>query len=168
MIIMKKLVFILLILAINSQIFAQEIALEEVELVSNYNYLTASTTDMLSKPVKKLEASVLNYKMVNSNAEYDKGEIYSINFKIPEGIIVADFNNEGKIISTYEKYTNVRLPLEVIYAILEQYPNWSITNNTYYVNYHTKKGITKRLYKIKLVNDAKNLEVKTDENGNFL
>ncbi|MFD0988834.1 nicotinate-nucleotide adenylyltransferase [Mariniflexile jejuense] len=165
---MKKFVFILLVFGINTQIIAQEIALAEVELVSNYNYLTASTTDMLAKPVKKLEASVLDYKMEKSSAEYDKGEIYSITFKIPEGSIVADFNNEGKIISTTEKYTNVRLPLEVIYAILEQYPNWSITNNTYYVNYHTNKGITKRLYKIKLVNDAKSLDIKTDENGNFL
>ena len=96
---MRKIIFILLIFGFNIQLFAQEIALAEIELVQNYKYLTANTSNMLAKPVKKLEASVLDYKIENSNHEYEKGEIYNVTFKIPEGSIIAAFNNEGKILN---------------------------------------------------------------------
>jgi hypothetical protein len=165
---MKKLVFGLIVCGLTTHMFAQEITLDEIQLFSNHNYFTATNTEQVALPVKKLEDQVLDYKADKSDFKYDKGEIYNVTFSIPEGKIIAAYNDEGKLVSTIEKYTNVRLPSEVIYAILERFPKWAIMSNTYYVNFHREHGITKKLYKIEIVNDDKSLDIKTDEQGNFI
>ena len=148
--------------------FSQEITLDEIQLFSNHNYFTATNTEQLALPVKKLEDQVVDYKADKTDFKYDKGEIYNVTFSIPEGNIIAAYNDQGLLVSTIEKYTNVRLPSEVIYAILNRFPNWAIVSNIYYVNYHNEKGITKKLYKIELINADKSLDIKTDDKGNFL
>ncbi|MFB9056451.1 nicotinate-nucleotide adenylyltransferase [Mariniflexile ostreae] len=165
---MKNLVFGLIVFGFATQGFTQEIALAEVELVANHNYLNVINTESVALPVKKLENEVLKYNIKDSGFEYERGETYQVTFSLPEGKIIAAYNDEGTLLSTEEKYKNVKLPSKVIYGILEKYPNWAIINNTYYVNYHNEKGVTKRLYKIRLVNDEKSLAIKADEKGNFI
>ena len=91
-----------------------------------------------------------------------------MSFYIPEGEIIAAFNNDGKILRTFEKYNNIRLPLEVLQMIANRYPNWAIAGNTYLVSFHCDKGVTKKLYKIRLENMDEVLNIKTDEKGIFL
>ena len=165
---MKKIAFGLIVLGLTTHMFSQEITLDEIQLFSNHNYFTASNTEQLALPVKKLEDKVVDYKAEKSDYKYSKGEIYNVTFSIPEGKIVAAYDDDGKLISTIEKYSNVRLPSEVIYSILNRFPNWAIISNTYYVNFHNEKGITKKLYKIELTNADKSLDIKTDEKGKFI
>ena len=130
-------------------------------------------TIICKQQIRALKLYLLNKYRINYNAtnpEIDEsGKIaYTISFYTPDGKIIADYNTEGKIISTTEKYKNVRLPLEVLQAIAKRFPNWSILEDTYHISYHCEKGITQKVFKIKLANDEKVLNVKTNDTGDFL
>jgi hypothetical protein len=165
---MKKILFGLFIFGFTVQMNSQTIELKEVEVVANYNYLQATNTKSEALPVQKIQEKVLKYKATNGDFD-DYGEVaYTISFYTPDGQIIADYNTEGKILSTTEKYKNVRLPLEVLQAIAKRFPNWAIQEDTYHVSYHCEKGITQKVYKIKLMNEDKIVNIKTNDNGEFM
>jgi len=165
---MKKLLLGLFIFGLTTQINAQTIELPEVELSVNYKYLNATNSEEIAVPVKKLVKEVLAFNEDNTDVYIDDNGEYSVSFYIPEGEIIAAFNNDGKILRTFEKYNNIRLPLEVLRMIANRYPNWAIAGNTYLVSFHCDKGVTKKLYKIRLENMDEVLNIKTDEKGIFL
>ncbi|MFH6770233.1 nicotinate-nucleotide adenylyltransferase [Gaetbulibacter aquiaggeris] len=165
---MKKLFLGLFIFGLTTQINAQTIELPEVELSVNYKYLNTTNSKEIAVPVKKLVNEVLAFNEDNTDVYIDDNGEYSVSFYIPEGEIIAAFNKEGKILRTFEKYNNIRLPLEVLQMIANRYPNWAIAGNTYLVSFHCEKGITKKLYKIRLENVDEVLNIKTDEKGIFL
>ncbi len=165
---MKKLIFGLVIFGFTAQMNSQSIELKEVEVVANYNYIEATNTGMEALPVQRMQAVVKDYKAQNIEKD-NLGEIaYSMSFYNSDGKVIADYNTEGKIIRTTEKYKNVRLPLEVLQAISKNYPNWTILEDTYYVSYQHDKGVTKKVYKIKIMNDNKVLNIKTNHSGDFI
>jgi len=67
-----------------------------------------------------------------------------------------------------EKYKNIALPNAVAESVVKNYAGWTIAENAYLVNYHDKKGVTRKEYKILLEKDNRRMRVKTDENGNML
>lgn len=164
---MKKLVLGLLIFGLTTQLYSQVIELSEVEISVNYKYLDAIDADVKAKPVKLLEENALNYKAKKDEIYDDEYDNYKVSFHIPDGKIVAAYDNNGKIIRTIEKYKNVRLPQEVLQAVAKRFPNWAIIEDVYLVNYHCDKGVKKQ-YKIKIKNEDKVVNVKTDEKGNFI
>ncbi len=165
---MKKLLLGLFIFGLTTQINAQTIELPEVELSVNYKYLNANNSEEIAVPVKKLVNEVLAFSDDNNDVYIDDNGEYSVSFYIPEGQIIAAFNKEGKILRTFEKYNNIRLPLEVLQMIANRYPNYAIAGNSYLVSFHCEKGVTKKLYKIRLENVDEVLNIKTDEKGIFL
>jgi len=165
---MKKIIFGLFVFGLTTQIFAQEIALAEVEVVANYNYANATNIELIALPVKNLQAKVLEFKAEKGVLEYEDGVSYNVYFNNNDGKIIVAYDTTGKIVKTTEKYKNVRLPLEVLRSIVNHFPNWTIVEDTYHVNYHCEKGITEKLYKIQLVNADKTVDIKTDEKGNFI
>ena len=164
---MKKLILGLLIFGLTTQLYSQVIELSEVEISVNYKYLDAIDTDVTAKPVKLLEDNALNYETNKDDIYDDEYDNYKVSFHIPDGKIVAAYDNEGKILRTIEKYKNIRLPLEVLQAIATRFPNWAVVENVYLVNYHCDKGVKKQ-YKIKIQNEDKVVNIKTDEKGNFI
>ena len=165
---MKKLIFGLLIIGFTAQMNSQSIELKEVEVVANYNYIEATSTGMEALPVQKMQAVVKDYKAQNIELDTNGDIAYSMSFYNGDGKVIADYNTEGNILRTTEKYKNVRLPLEVLQAISKQYPNWTILEDTYYVSYQHDKGVTKKVYKIKIMNDNKVLNIKTNHSGDFI
>ncbi len=164
---MKKLVLGLLILGLTTQLYSQVIELSEVEISVNYKYLDAVDADITAKPVKLLEENALNYETNKDDVYDDEYDNYKVSFHIPDGKVVVAYNNEGKILRTIEKYKNIRLPLEVLQAVATRFPNWAVVENVYLVNYHCDKGVKKQ-YKIKIKNEDKVVNIKTDEKGNFI
>ncbi len=167
---MKKLVLILFLIGIISPNFAQVTQpeeLKEVNLVAvNYKYLDAVTKQEVAIPVKKLEQHVARYDIKSSEIYHDDYDTYDIRFFIPEGSILAAYDSDGKLIRTIEKYKNIGIPDAVRKTVREKYPNWSISNNVYLVNYHDLKGAEKK-YKLKLEKGNDVMRIKTDENGNI-
>ncbi len=169
---MKKLLLILFVMGfvvpMQSQIIKTEELSEVIVYATNYKYLNnIDTQEEASIPVEMLRRKVAAFDVKSSEYYQDDYDIYNINFFIPEGKILAAYDKDGKIIRTAERFKNIELPNSVKAAVLDRFPEWTITKDTYVTHYYEKKGVTKK-YKLKLENGDKVLRVKLDENGKFL
>ncbi|SDQ60594.1 nicotinate-nucleotide adenylyltransferase [Flagellimonas zhangzhouensis] len=169
---MKKLLLVLFVMGIvapmQSQIIKTEELSEVIVYATNYKYLNSiDTKEEASLPVEMLRRKVAAFDVKNSEYYQDDYEVYNINFYIPEGKILAAYDKDGKIIRTAERFNNVNLPLSVKNAVLDRFPGWTITKDSYITHYYDKKGVTKK-YKLKLENGDKVLRVKVDDKGEFL
>jgi hypothetical protein len=118
-------------------------------------------------PVEMLERKVAAFNLEDSDYYQDDYDFYQIRFFIPDGKILAAYDKDGKILRTIEKFKNVKLPESVSNAVLDRFPGWTVSEDTYLVNYHQTKGVEKS-YKLTLVNGDKKIRVKLDDKGNFL
>ena len=169
---MKKLMLGLFLIGLTIPSFSQIIKTEELSDVvvyaTNYKYLNnVNSQEVASIPVTALERKVAAYDIKNSDIYMDEYDFYEVAFYIPEGKILAAYDKDGNIIRTAEKFKDINLPLSVKEAVLDRFPEWTITKDIYLVTYHDDKGTTKK-FKLKLVNGDKVMRVKLDAGGNFL
>lgn len=169
---MKKLLLTLLSLGIaislQSQIIKTEQLSEVIVYATNYKYLNnIDTEEEASIPVEMLRRKVAAFDVKGSEYYQDDYDLYNINFFIPEGKILAAYDKDGRIIRTAERFKDINLPNTVKKAVLDRFPEWTITKDIYLVTYHNEKGVTKK-YKLKLENGDKVMRVKVDEKGEFL
>lgn len=167
---MKKLITGLILLGLTMSAFAQVRTekLSEVEVLGvNFAYISKLNVDEPSLPVKTLHEKVAAYDLFNNgtyNPEYDA---HYISFFIPEGYILASYNNDGELISTAEKFKDVQLPDHVKDVVMMQYPGWVIESDVYNIKYHFKTGIDRK-YRITIANNGKKKVLKIDAEGVFL
>ncbi len=174
---MKKIIIGLILLGCMAQNFAQEeiripeavIILEEVEIRSiNYKYLNSVGTSEVALPVKMLEKKVANFDILNSKYYLVEERYHYVLFKIPEGKILAVYNNKGEIVRTSEKFRDIPLALCISNAVVDKYPGWRITGDIYLVKYKSKNKTTSKVYTLFIEKDGKKKRLKTDEKGNIL
>ncbi|WP_298493659.1 nicotinate-nucleotide adenylyltransferase [uncultured Algibacter sp.] len=167
---MKKLILGLLLLGLTTQIYAQDPVpteqLPPIFVVHNYKYLSSSSAEDVAIPVEKLQLKVSDFDIKSLDIYTDENELYDVYFIIPEGKVLASYNDKGDLLSTAERYKNIKLPIPVSKAIAERFPNWYVSKNIYLVNYHDS-GKTRKLYKITLENGEQRIRVKVDDRGNF-
>ena len=168
---MKKFIIGLFVIGLTSQVFAQVTKVEKLSNVTvtaiNYKYLNAIDSKEVAIPVKMLERKAAAYNVEDSEFYTDDFVYYTISFVIPEGKIVAVYNDEGEVIRTIERFENVKLPTAVRDAVAERFPQWTIVKDAYRVSYVKDKG-AKKSYKLKLKNGDKTMRVKIDDAGEFL
>lgn len=169
---MKRIVLGLFFIGLTTQAFAQIVKTEQLSEVTvyatNYKYLNSvKTGEVASLPVAMLERKVAAFNLKDSEYYQDDYDYYQINFYIPDGKILAAYDKDGKLLRTAERFKDVNLPMSVKEAVMERFPEWTITKDIYVVHYHDTKGVTKR-YKLKLENGDKTLRVKIDDTGKFL
>ena len=168
---MKRLMFVLVVIGLLGQSYAQIIAEEQLSEVVvtavNYKYLDQVDSKSAAVPVKMLERMVSSYDLKDSELYSDEYETYTVSFFIPEGKIVAAYDKDGKVIRTIEKFKNVKMHKPVMEAVAKRFPGWEVAKDVYLVHYHDTKGVTKK-YKLVLTNGDQKIRVKTDEKGNFL
>lgn len=166
---MKKLIFILLLLGLTFQVYAQiSEQLPEVVISVNYKYLDAVTGEDIAKPVEMLQKEVALYDLKNSELYSDEYSDYYVTFYIPEGKILAAYDKDGNLTRTIEKFKNVKLPNHIAKSIAERFPGWNVEKDIYKLSYHHKKGVINQEYKVRLQNGDKTLKVKVDADGNFM
>jgi len=164
---MKKLMFFLISMGFVSQFHAQDIKLPEVVISAvNYKYLNAVNSEDSDPSVVRLEQEVAFYNVRESDLYEDEYDSYMIEFYIPDGRIVAAYDKDGNILRTIEKFKSVKLPKDVRDAVFTRFPNWTLDDDVYYVNYTNKDA--KKVYKIKLRNGKEVLRVKIDAEGHFM
>lgn len=169
---MKKIVLGLLALGLTTQAFSQIVKTEQLSEVTvyatNYKYLNdVNTMEVASVPVQLLERKVASYNVKDSDFYQDDYDLYNITFFIPEGKILAAYDKDGKLLRTAEKFKDINLPTSVKTAVLDRFPEWTITKDVYLVNYKDGRP-TKKTYKLKLENGDEVLRVKLNEKGQFL
>ena len=166
---MKKLLSVVFTLSSLSLIYSQTVELPETVITVNSDYMNSVEYENNCSYVNKLEKALLEYKSSQLSELYDtKNDIYNVTFQIPEGQIVASFNKDGKIIKTFEKYNNIRLPHIVLQAIAEKYPQSSIVEDVYVVKFHCDEDALEQVYKIKIKNNDSIITVKTNKKGEFI
>ncbi len=131
----------------------------------NTNYLNRVKAEETPFIVAQLERQVANYD-IKTSSEYDNSEVatYKVIFKNNQGEIVANYNNEGEILSSVEKYTDVVIPVNLRIAISKQFPGWAFQSNTYLISYKENKGVSKK-YKIQIKKGNHKKTLSVDGNG---
>ncbi|MDP4261583.1 MAG: nicotinate-nucleotide adenylyltransferase [Bacteroidota bacterium] len=169
---MKKLKIILVISAcsmvLNIPSFSQEVTLPEVRIVAtNYKYIKSISDTNAAQPVNLLQRRAAAFDVKNSEYYEEEYDNYFISFFIPDGEILAVYDQNGKILHTAEKFKNVALPPGVRKSVTTRFPGWAISKDVYVVQYSESEG-GKKVYKLLLENGDKRIRVKTDEKGGFL
>lgn len=164
---MKKLIIGLFILGLTTQIYAQDpITLPEIVIVKNYKYLSSVNSEDLAIPVEKLQMKASEFNIKDLDVYSDENDLYDVYFFIPKGKILASYNDKGELLSTVERYSDIKLPRLVTEAVIKRFPKWNISKNIYLVNYNDS-GNTRKLYKLTLENGNQRIRVKLDDMGNF-
>ena len=163
----SKLCFVFFSMAFVNLAFCQELLPEVVVAATRYKYLSAVDNKEIEQPVKLLERKAAEFNVKNSDFYDDEYDEYYISFYIPQGYILANYNKDGKLMHTAEKYKNVALPSKVAQALVKQYPQWAIPKDVYLVTYQQEKGATK-IWKILLINGNNRLRIKVNENGEII
>jgi len=168
---MKKIILGLLALGLAIPAFAQDVKVEELSEVvvkpMNYKYLNATDSKSAAIPVKMLERKVALYDVTEADFYMDDFDYYTVSFYIPDGKIVAVYDDNGQIIRTIEKFKDIALSDGIKTALLDRFPNWIVTDNVYRVTYSEDKG-AKKIYKLTLKNGDKKMRVTMNDKGTFL
>ncbi|NJW55867.1 hypothetical protein HC175_23420, partial [Salinimicrobium sp. CDJ15-91] len=85
-----------------------------------------------------------------------------VSFKSTKGHLLANFDGDGDLISSFQKFKNVRLPEDARMQILQQYRDAVITGNKHVA---ISKGwdVQKEFYKVKLRDGDKTRTVKVNK-----
>jgi len=153
--------------AFAARAFSQQTLPEILVIAKNYKYLKNVGGKEVAVPVRHLERKAASYDVTSSEYYEEDYDSYFISFYIPDGEILAAYDKDGKLIRTAEKYKNVTLPSAVSKAVAERFPNWSIAQDVYKVNYFENTGKTVKKYKLVLQNGTKRIRVETNEKGEF-
>ncbi len=169
---MKKLFINLIAMGVITLGYSQEIneevkelALDEVTVSGlNTTYLHSVNVEEMPPSVDKLEARAARYDVTKSRRFRSSYEAYEVIFTQNNGKIVATYDKDGKILSSFEKFNNIALPPAVRNKIWKDNPGWVIQKDIYMVDYYDDWKVT-RTCKIQLVKDGqkKNLKLNLDD-----
>ena len=166
---MRKWVFGLLFLGLASLVYTQEpetdvraVELEGVTVTSpNYAYLSTVQDERTPETVKSLERKAASFNLKESPIYNKIDKAYEVFFSNSKGRIVATYNEEGKVLTSYEKFSDVVLPTSIRNTVYESYPDWTMNKNTYLVTYYHNKGMKKTYhFQITKGEESKNLKLK--------
>lgn len=166
---MKKIVLIALLIGFIVPMTAQDpVQLDEIFVkATNYKYLSAVDNSKAPIPIWSVEKEAAMFDVTDSDVFLDNYNTYQVTFRIPDGVLVAAYDQNGEIIKTIERYKNYQMPEEVRLAIKERYPKWEVVKDVFKVTYSQKRGADKE-YKIKLKNGDEIIRVTIDPQGNFM
>ena len=135
----------------------------------NSIYLNERSSVQPSIIVKQWREKLANYDL-KGNSIFDNSEkaTYQVKFKNEQVHIIADYDNNGKILSTKETYKNIKIPLELRVKISKEHPECLFLKTSFHLNYSHKNGIDKQYYKVQIRKENKNTSLKFDINFNAI
>ncbi|MBE9489430.1 MAG: hypothetical protein IMY67_03970, partial [Bacteroidetes bacterium] len=144
------------------------VELETISITNiNKSYLDKVQDPTMSVQVKSLENRVSKCDITKSPKYDGRDKPFQAVFKSSKGSIVAMFDKEGKIITTSEKFKNIKLPDPVKIAVFKNHPNWVLLSDTYSVSYHRDKNVRK-VYKVQIGNGDLKKKLKIDFSGDII
>ncbi|MCB7479711.1 hypothetical protein [Christiangramia sediminis] len=96
-----------------------------------------------------------------SEFEEDKYSSYVVTFRSSKGHLSADFNKEGELVKTFQKFQDIALPLDVRREVYMANKGWTMTSNKYIASGNGDL-LEKEIYKVKLENGNQKRNVKLD------
>ena len=92
---------------------------------------------------------------------------YIVHFKSGKGNLLAKFDNDGTLISSYQNFKDIRLPEEARLQIVSKYRDAAIVSNKY-VAYSKGWDLTKEMYKVKIKENGKTKRIKINKQDSSL
>jgi hypothetical protein len=163
----KKILMMLgaLVLGCSLPSFAQEELPEVTVKAVRYKYLRAAGHDDAALPVQMLQQRVAAYEVKSADFYEDEYDAYFVTFYLPEGQILAAYDQDGKLLRTAEKYKDIALPKAVREAANYRFPQWTIGKDVYLVNYYEENNTATKVYKLTLQNGNNRFKIKMNEKG---
>ncbi|AVR45889.1 hypothetical protein C7S20_11855 [Christiangramia fulva] len=172
---MKSVIFSLLLLVAATFTQAQEITqLDEAEVgfaslntkitrVGNtfsYKVKETYTGEFIQDPIAFMKANfdIQNFIEENEGEDYDT---YLVSFSCSKGSLHANFNKEGDLVNTSQKFINILLPHEIRQEVYRNNIGWTVTKNKYVASGNGDR-LEKEKYRIKLEKDGQKKIVKLD------
>ncbi len=171
---MKKLILSLLCIAFVGMAYSQRvIKLDELkmeytpkslEIDESSNTLTFKVSEdyigqFHANPMRyaKENFSIMDFIEANRDKEYDT---YIVNFITNKGNLKVNYNNQGEIISSSQKFTDINLPYNSLISVLKANEGYSIFGTKHLAFSRSGGEINKEFYKVKLENGKKSKTVK--------
>jgi len=168
---MKNYLIGLFVLGFTSLGFSQttkEIVLSDIDVTPiNLTYLNEVQDKNTPLRAKKLENKAARFDITELPIFNKAFEAYEVAFHQTKGKIIATYDSNGRILSSFEKFDNITLPANVRDALLTAYPGWAIHKDMYLVSYYHNKEV-KKTYKVQIRKDNLRRNLKMDIEGNFM
>ena len=135
----------------------------------NSNYLNQRKSIQSSRLVMRWAENLANYNL-KDNSIFDDSEkaIYHIAFNNKQVKIFAQYDTNGKILSSIETYKDIRIPSELQVKISKAHPKCLFLKNSFHLNYNDKNGIDSQHYLIQIKKEDKYITLKFDMNFNAI
>lgn len=172
---MKTLIFSLALVLVASFGYGQKITqLEEAKVGfaplnvkvnedgDSFNYVvTESYAGQFAKdPIAFMKANfdIQNFIAMHEDRDYDS---YHVTFSSKQGFLKADFDRDGSLVRTFQKFKNIILPVDLRRELYSSYKGWNMTSNKYVAS---GRGdiLEKEIYRIKLENGDQKQNIKLD------
>lgn len=116
------------------------------------------------KAVQELQDKFITY---NLGKDFEGYENYLVIMRNEKGTLTATYNEKGKLIRVVEKYNDIKLPSEVIYSVLKEFPGWGLVDDKY--TYTQSDGdVLKKHYKVKIQNGNETKRLIVSSSGEIL
>ncbi len=132
----------------------------------NITYLDKVQNEIKPSNIRQLELMVFKYNIKKLLKPIDRPQKFVIKFIWSTNYIIARYDQDGKILSTYEEFKNFELPEHIFKSISLNHPNWSIIANTYKVSYSSKSDV-KMSYIVKIRKGNLKKKIHIDSNTKY-
>ncbi|WP_274476194.1 hypothetical protein [Mangrovimonas aestuarii] len=160
----------------NEQIGA--VALEDVVISAdnievlpvNLSYIHSVVDEDTPTRVRDLEGHAARFDIKETEEFDSRYEAYEVIFKERNGgtgRIVATYDSDGKILRSYEKFTDLLLPPTVRNAVFKAHPGWTLQKDAYLVSYFHNRDV-KKVYKVQITKGDEKKNLKLDIDGNMM
>lgn len=135
----------------------------------NFSYLNEVQDKTTSKFVKALESVASRWNVMESPLYDGRDESFKTIFRGTKGYIIATYDRNGKILTTQERYRDIKLPKKLVKSILMEYPESHFLKVVHYISYDHEK-LLKKTFRVKIMNDdqKRNLKILSDGNNNVI
>jgi hypothetical protein len=172
---MKTLIFCLLLMGFtaigHSQIVLEETKVDYIPYSMKVDPITNSVTlkipesyhgEFQEDPLAFIEDKFSIDQFIRENEEQNF-IFYDVYFKSMKGKVKASYDKDGKMVSTHQRFKNVKLPDDVKLEILRQFRDSQVLKNSHVV---TSKNwmIDKEFYKVKIQDGDKVRRLRIDRN----
>ncbi|MCK0145750.1 hypothetical protein MWU78_08860 [Arenibacter sp. F26102] len=155
---MKQFVTLLIFLGLACMVFAQKhndritaVTLDAITVSPvNVDYMRKVNDGNTPEVVKELQYKAANFD-VTSLYEYDKKDkhTFEVVFKASNGDIIASYTSDGSIVTAFENFENIVLPMTVRKMVFDGNEGWKMEKNRYKCVF-SEDNLTKKQYKVTL------------------
>ena len=113
-------------------------------------------------PLSFIQENFSIQQLVEANRKF-KFDSYDVYFTSRKGKVLAKFDKNGELISSYHRFKNVELPEDVKMQILQNYKNSKVVNNRHILSTRNLL-IDKEFYKVKIQDGNKTKRLRIERN----